>query len=62
MHRWNVPSLGVAKVNRDATILMDETTQKMGVGVIVRDHEDNVLVTMSSSKPYIIDLVVTKKQ
>lgn len=39
-------SLGVAKVNRDAT--MDETKQKMGVGVIVRDHEDNILITMSS--------------
>ena len=32
----------------------------MGMGVIVRDHEDNVLVTMSSLKHYIIDLVVTK--
>lgn len=32
----------------------------MGAGVIVRDHEGKLLASMCSSKPYIIDLMVTK--
>lgn len=41
------------KVNWDATI--DKSRKKMGVIVIVIDHDGNDLATMCSFKPYIID-------
>ncbi len=45
------PPCGVIKVNCDTTI--DKSRNAMGVGVIVRDNEGNIVETMCSSKPYI---------
>jgi hypothetical protein len=50
------PPCGVIEVNQDAAI--DKSRKMISVGVIVRDHEGNVLATMCSPKPYIIDQTI----
>lgn len=37
---------------------MDKLDNKMGIGIIVRDHEGEVMGFMMASKPYITDPVV----
>jgi hypothetical protein len=52
------PPCGVIKVNCDTTI--DKSRNAMGVGVIVRDHEVNILAAMCSSKPIIVYPIVVE--
>lgn len=49
---------GVIKVNWNAAI--DKSREMMGVGVTIRDHDGNVLATMCSSKPYIVNPTATE--
>ena len=48
---WKAPRVGFIKINWDAAL--DERRQRMGFGVIARDHEGKVIATMSGSLPNI---------
>ncbi|XP_059441702.1 uncharacterized protein LOC132174001 [Corylus avellana] len=50
---WTKPPLGYVKVNWDASI--DKRQNKMGVGVLVRDHEGKAIAMFCSSKEYVQD-------
>jgi hypothetical protein len=54
-----IPQVGVIKVNWD--VVIDSSNKKIdSVGTIVRDQQGNVLASLCSSKPYIIDLAVAE--
>lgn len=46
------------KVNCDAAV--DNNKKLMGVAIIAKDHEEKVLASMCSTKPYISNLFVPK--
>lgn len=48
-HGWQRPSAGIFKINRDASF--DCTIQKIGIGVVVRSHENKVVGTLRAAKP-----------
>jgi ribonuclease HI len=50
---WNKPPLGVVKLNWDAAVNVKE--QKMGLGIIARDHTGQVLAVLVASRMYITD-------
>jgi hypothetical protein len=56
--KWTGPPFWVININWDMVI--DTSTKNMGASTIVKDHEGKVLAFMCSSKPYIIDLTITK--
>jgi len=45
------------KINWDAAV--DKAEGKMGIGVIVRDHEAEVLAALQASRLYVIDPATT---
>lgn len=51
--KWSKPSPGWIKLNWDAAI--DTGKQKMGIGIIARDHTGTVLVAVCSSRPHVTD-------
>jgi len=51
--KWQAPLEDFVKVNSD--IIIDRSTRKMSVGVIVRDCKEKVLAILSAPKDYIID-------
>lgn len=51
-------SLGVYKINQDATI--DKAKKLIGVGVIVRDGEGKVLTALHSSQMYLTNPTIAK--
>ncbi|XP_059436112.1 uncharacterized protein LOC132169039 [Corylus avellana] len=55
---WEKPPLGIVKLNWDAAI--DVGRQKMGVGIIARDHAGNVLAVFCASRPLVIDPTVAE--
>jgi hypothetical protein len=44
------------KVNWDAAV--EKNNKKMGIGALVRDHEEAVLAAMRAPRPYICDPIV----
>ena len=48
MVRWMVPEKGTVKLNWDAAY--DKTAQQMGAGIVMRDSEGEVLVSLCVSK------------
>jgi hypothetical protein len=50
---WKAPSGGVLKANWDAAV--DGRRKKIGIGVIVRDHEARVIAMLSETKDFIKD-------
>jgi hypothetical protein len=56
--KWLKPSAGLVKLNWDATI--DIGRQKMGIGIIVRDHTSSVLAVVSASRPHVTDLATAE--
>ena len=48
VQRWNKPPFGVIKLNWDAAV--DKEGQKMGVGIIARDHYGAILVVFVASR------------
>jgi hypothetical protein len=53
VQKWNKPPLVVVKLNWDAAVKMEE--QKMGLGIIARDHTGQVLAVSVASRLYITD-------
>lgn len=51
--KWRKPSPGWIKLNWDAAI--DIECQKMGIGIIARDHSGAVLAAVSASRPRVTD-------
>jgi ribonuclease HI len=51
VHRWQVPPAGFVKVNWDAAV--DGTHRRMGMGVIVRDPNGEVVAMLSAPRNYI---------
>lgn len=56
--RWKKPHVGVVKGNWDA--ILDKMEKKMGVRVIATYCEGNVLVTMCTIVPFIIDSTIAE--
>jgi hypothetical protein len=52
-NRWQNPLEGWLKVNCDAAI--DRGGRRMGVGIILRDHEGNIRAAWSFSRPGLLD-------
>jgi ribonuclease HI len=50
---WKKPPMGVIKVNWDASI--DKEGKRMGMGVVARDHEGEVVATLCAQIRYITD-------
>ena len=50
---WKQPEEGFLKLNWHAAI--NKGTQRMGVGIIARDHGGAVVAAMCTSRPYICD-------
>lgn len=48
---WKVPDVNSVKVNFDATL--DLQTQKMGMGVVIRNFQGDVLASLSAQKTYV---------
>jgi hypothetical protein len=51
--KWQAPLEDFVKVN--SNIIIDRSTRKMSIGVIVRDCKEKVLAILSAPKDYIID-------
>jgi ribonuclease HI len=51
--RWQRPNEGVVKINWDAAISM--LGDRMGVGVVARDHNGNVVGALCCMRPFISD-------
>ncbi|GLT54215.1 hypothetical protein SLA2020_274320 [Shorea laevis] len=58
MPRWMAPPCGVIKINLDASI--DKARKLMGVGIIARDSMRQVMATMCSFKPYVLNPTVAE--
>jgi hypothetical protein len=58
IQRWNKPPFGVIKLNWDA--IVDKEGQKMGVGIIARDHHGTILVVLVTSRLFITDPTTAK--
>jgi hypothetical protein len=56
--RWKKPPLGVLKINWDAALLKE--TQKMGVGVVIRDDRGDCVAALARIVPYIVDLLTAE--
>jgi hypothetical protein len=52
------PSLGVTKANWDMAV--DDKRKRIGIGVILRDHEGGVLSMMCETMEHIQDIVTTE--
>jgi hypothetical protein len=50
---WQKPPAGKVKINSDATVELQKNM--MGIGVIARDHEGNVLAMLCTKKEHISD-------
>ncbi|XP_059441892.1 uncharacterized protein LOC132174217 [Corylus avellana] len=50
---WTKPPQGYTKINWDASV--DKRQNRMGVGVVVRDHDGRALVMFGTSKEYVQD-------
>jgi hypothetical protein len=50
---WKKPSFGVIKVNWDAAV--DKEGQKMGIGIIARDHNGSIVAVLEASRKFITD-------
>ena len=57
--RWEKQPHGWVKINWDASI--DKQGQRMGVGILVRDHEGKVRGAKCVTKPFIDDLAVVEE-
>jgi hypothetical protein len=55
---WTKPPLGVIKVNWDAAV--DGKQRRIGIGVIVRNHEGRATAMMSETMEYIHDPVTAE--
>jgi ribonuclease HI len=51
--QWNKPNPGWIKLNWDAAI--DSGNQKMGIGIIARDHTGSVLAAVCASRPHVTE-------
>jgi hypothetical protein len=51
--KWSKPSPGWIKLNWDAAI--DSGQQKMGIGIIARDHTGSVLAAVCASRPHVTE-------
>jgi ribonuclease HI len=59
--KWSKPSPGWIKLNWDAAdAAIDSGTQKMGIGIIARDHTGSVLASACSSRPHITNPTVAE--
>jgi hypothetical protein len=56
--RWKAPFVGMQKVNWDVAV--DTTTDRLGMGFIVRDHEGFVLAARSRTKLRNLELVAVE--
>jgi hypothetical protein len=54
---WMLPAVGHIKINWDAAV--NKAKGKMGIGVIVRDNEGEVLETLQTPRLYIIHPATT---
>jgi hypothetical protein len=52
VQRWEKPPFGVVKFNWDAAV--DKERGKMGIGVIVRDHNGDILAALVATRQYIV--------
>lgn len=50
IQRWRAPEASFIKTNWDAAL--DEENKKMGIGIIIRDREGEILVTLSAHKKF----------
>lgn len=48
-HGWQRPPLGIVKINWDASF--DSFNQKIGIGVVISNHEVKVVGTLRAFKP-----------
>ncbi|XP_059440309.1 uncharacterized protein LOC132172759 [Corylus avellana] len=53
VQRWHTPPVGVVKINWDAAV--DKDGEKMGIGIIARDHNGLILAAQVASRQYITD-------
>jgi hypothetical protein len=51
--KWKKPPHGVIKLNWDAAI--DKNNQRMGIGIIARDHNGNIVAAFVATRLYITD-------
>ncbi|XP_059429145.1 uncharacterized protein LOC132162954 [Corylus avellana] len=58
VQRWKKPPFGVVKFNWDAAV--DKERERMGIGIIVRDHNGLILAAYVASRQYITDPTTTK--
>jgi hypothetical protein len=52
---WSRPGRGIIKVNWDAAL--DQRQRRIGMGILARDHDGQVIAAMCSSKPFLLDPV-----
>lgn len=50
---WKKPELGFIKINWDVAI--DKEGKKMGVGIVARDHDGQVVAALSTPRCFITD-------
>ncbi|XP_059450800.1 uncharacterized protein LOC132181566 [Corylus avellana] len=50
---WTKPPQGYMKINWDASV--DKRRKRMGVGVVVRDHDGRAIVMLGTSREYVQD-------
>jgi hypothetical protein len=50
---WKKTLVGIIKVNWDAAI--DKTKERIGIGIIVQDHEGAVLASCSTTKIFLVE-------
>lgn len=55
---WQRPPLGTVKINWDASF--DCTLQKIGVGVVIRNHEPKVVGTLGVARPLTLSSFVAE--
>jgi hypothetical protein len=51
LQQWNKPPFDVIKLNWD--VVVDKEGQKMGVGIIARDHHGAILAVFVASRLFI---------
>jgi hypothetical protein len=56
--KWSKPNPGWIKLNWDAAI--DSGKQKMGIGIIARDHTGSILFAVCASRPHVIEPTTAK--